>query len=384
MLVQATGSVAVLWLPAIAPKVAGELGISASVIGYQIMIAYLGAMLTSLMVGGLISRLGAWRTSQLSLLMFGLGHLGFMTGDLGVMIGSSFVMGFGYGIVNPPSSHILNQIATPKNRNLIFSLRFTGVPVGGIIASLAAPALALDFGWQASLAFPITMGLVLFVLMQPLRAHWDVDRDRTAPVWRNPLTDLALIKADRALLWICLVGLLFASVQLSLTTFTVTFLFEEIGYTLVAAGLALSAVQVAGVAGRIGWGVIADRLNNGLLVLGLIGVISLGCALATYMLTPEWPRLMVYALFGLFGFSAMGWNGVMASEMARLSPPGKTGNVLGAAMFVIFAGVAAGPAAFSVFYQLTGRYGSTFLLMAAVSLAGIAAIIFARRHARGR
>ncbi|MEK9595389.1 MAG: hypothetical protein VW057_05460, partial [Rhodospirillaceae bacterium] len=59
-----------LWLPSIAPKVADDLGITASLIGYQVLIVYLGAMTTSLMAGGFVSRWGPWRTCQLSLVMF--------------------------------------------------------------------------------------------------------------------------------------------------------------------------------------------------------------------------------------------------------------------------------------------------------------------------
>ena len=59
-----------LWLPSIAPNVAADLGIDASLIGYQVLAVYLGAMTTSLMAGGFTSRWGPWRTCQVSLAMF--------------------------------------------------------------------------------------------------------------------------------------------------------------------------------------------------------------------------------------------------------------------------------------------------------------------------
>ena len=39
-------SMTLLWLPSIAPNVAADLGIDASLIGYQVLAVYLGAMTT--------------------------------------------------------------------------------------------------------------------------------------------------------------------------------------------------------------------------------------------------------------------------------------------------------------------------------------------------
>ena len=50
--VQAHSSMAALWLPAIAPKVAAAVGLPAAMIGYQVLLMYLGAMTTSLFGGG--------------------------------------------------------------------------------------------------------------------------------------------------------------------------------------------------------------------------------------------------------------------------------------------------------------------------------------------
>ena len=137
--VQAHSSMAALWLPAIAPKVAAAVGLPAAMIGYQVLLMYLGAMTTSLFVGGMIARFGAWRTCQASMFMFAAAHLLLMTGRPAVMALGSVVLGLGYGMVNPPGAHLLAKVVTPRNRNLVFSVRFTGVPLGGILASLLAP-----------------------------------------------------------------------------------------------------------------------------------------------------------------------------------------------------------------------------------------------------
>lgn len=150
ILIQATGAIAGFWLPAIAPEVGLGLGVDPILIGYQVLIQYIFAMLASLMAGGFVRRLGAWRASQLALALFAASHALFLTGSITMIVLGSVLLGCGYGLVTPAASHLLNKIVTPRNRNLVFSIRFTGVPLGGITAGLAAPATALYLGWQQS------------------------------------------------------------------------------------------------------------------------------------------------------------------------------------------------------------------------------------------
>jgi MFS family permease len=376
---QAHGSMAALWLPSIAPEVAADVGVSPSLIGYQVTILYVGAMIMSLMIGGLIRRWGAWRTCQASLFLFSAAHLCLMTGSLAMMLVGSVVLGFAYGMINPPASHLLAKVATPANRNFVFSVRFTGVPLGGILTSLVAPKLAIGMGWQASMLVTAVAGLVLFVALQPFRARWDSDRVPSSPLWRDPRTDAREALANPILRWLCAVGLFFAGIQIALTAFTVTMLVEEVGYALVTAAYALTAVQIAGVTGRVGWGLVADRLRDGFLVLLVIALISAGSAVVAASIDADWSTWLVYGLFFVFGFSAMGWNGVFASAVADASPPGKIGNMAGATFFFTFSGVITGPLVFSALFALTGRYTVAYWVMAVLALLAALAIITARR-----
>ena len=62
------------------------------------------------------------------------------------MVVSAFLVGLGYGLVNPASSHILTRIATPRTISLLFSLKQTDVPIGVAIAGAVVPVLALALG----------------------------------------------------------------------------------------------------------------------------------------------------------------------------------------------------------------------------------------------
>lgn len=375
-------SMAVLWIPAIAPAVANDLDISPSLIGYQFTLAYIGAMTSSLLVGGFVQRYGSWRISQSALGMLAVGHLILMTGHLELMVIGSIATGFGYGMMNPPAMELLNRVATPSNRNLVFSVRFTGVPIGGVLASLVAPSLTLAMGWQTTMLVVGALGIVLFAAMQPLRARFDIDRRQDATLIRDPFSGLRLVLQSRALLLISFTGLCFGAVQLSLMSFTVTLLVDEVGWNLVTAGVALSCVQVAGVIGRLSWGAIADKLRSSTAVLIIIGSTTTIASLIASQIGADWPNIVVFVFFFAFGLTAIGWNGVFASEAARISPPGTIGRATGAVMFITFSGVLLGPVVFSLLYQVTGSYSATFLASASLAALGVVFLLISRRAAR--
>src|SRR3970282_215610 len=104
-------------------------------------------MATSLISGVLIRRWGALRTNQAGLAFSGIGVALMATPSLIVLAVGSVLTGFGYGLTNPAASHLLMRVTQPKTRNLVISLKQTGVPLGGVAAGLTAPTLALGFGW---------------------------------------------------------------------------------------------------------------------------------------------------------------------------------------------------------------------------------------------
>ncbi len=380
--VQATMSLAVLMLAAIAPAVATALGIPASQIGFQISIVYGSASIVSVIVGGMVRRWGACRTSQASLLM-GLAGCALATvPNVAAVALASVFLGIGYAMTNPSASHLLGRFAGQRYRNVIFSIKQTGVPIGGAVAGLVAPPLAVYVGWRA---VPVAVGIVLLVLMvvlQARRALWDDDRD---PAWHlrgGLLEGLTVIWRNHPIRWLVASSFFYTITQLSLVAFLVTLLVEDVRMTLVEAGLVLSLVQVASVFGRLMWGWVADRVGDGAAVLAVIGVIAgLAAALSTQA-SPDWPGFGLRALFVVFGIASIGWNGVFLAELARLSPVGRIGPTTGASLAITFAGVMVGPSLFSVLHEVIGSYTTTFGLLALASLVGTGLALLSRAVAR--
>ncbi len=379
---QALVALAMLTLPAIAPEMARDLGVPARLVGWWISMAYGFAMLTSLMGATTVRRLGAARSTQIALLLMAAGTLANAVAWLPAVTAGAVLVGLGYGMTNPAASHLLARSTSPANRNLVFSVKQTGVPLGGTIAGLMAPPLTIAFGWQAAPAAVALFAVALVAAIVPGRAGWDADRDPSAPLRAQPLEGLRQIWRSPALRGLSLSGFAYAAVQLSLSTFLVTMLVADLGWSLVEAGVLLSAVQVVGVVGRILSGVAADKAFGGRLTLAGLGVTTAAFAAATGLMEADWPTVAIYAVLVLYGAAALGWNGVYLAEVAHAAPADQIPRVTGASLFFTYGGVLVGPPAFAALQGMIGSYTATYALAAVPALAGVALLLRRRGTVR--
>src|SRR5262249_3377717 len=152
------------------------------------------------------------------------------------------------------------------------------------------------------------------------------------------------------------IGFVYAATQVCLISFLVVYLTDALALSLVTAGIALTTANIGGIVGRIGFGYIADHILAPRTTVAVIGLIAGTCAYLTCAFDASWPRLAILAVCAVFGMTAIGWNGVQLSEIARHAPSGQAGAVTGAAGFVTFSGVVLGPPMFAVLASWTGSY----------------------------
>ena len=375
---QATGTMATMTLPAVAPLVAASFGVPSSLIGYQISLLA-AAMLFSLVFGGNLStRWGACRVHQVGLALLVAGCVVATGPHIAFFFMSAVCLGLGYGLLTPSASHLLMRYTPPERRNLLFSVKQTGVPLGGIGAALMAPAVATAFGWRAALAVCAVLLTVLIVVLQRRRAAWDDDRKPDTPLAMNPLGGIVMIWRRRGLRYLSIAGACLVVPQFAISTFTVVLFVEELGYTLVAAGLVLTASQVAGVAGRIFWGWFADVTGNCYTALAALCVVMLVTSLACFALSPGWPIVLACALFFVFGSTASGWNGAFLAEVARLTPNAEVSKATGGSLFFVNVGKMLGPIAVANAYSLSGSYVIAFGLLAFTAAAALVCLLTVR------
>ena len=383
--VQTLTSMAMIAPSVLAPVAARDLGLAPQSIGFFASLTYLGAMISGLAAGRFTARYGPLAVCQAAVVLAGAGLvLGYFAVAALVAL-AALVIGFGYGVVNPVSSHILARRTPPGMMALVFSIKQTGVPVGGAIAGVVAPPLALALGWAGALPVLAAVCIAAAFVLLPARAMLAEKRVPPAGpggtlrgVFSGFGRPIRLALSSRPLRELSFASLGYAAVQLVFITYFVSYLALELGYSLVTAGLAYACAHGAGIVGRIAWGAVADRWLAPRTMLAVLGAITAVCCLAAASFSTAWPLWAVVAVGMLLGASAVGWNGVYLAEVARVAPPGMVTTATGGTQFFTFAGALSGPPLFAAAVWATGSYAWAFGLFAAPS-AAVALRLFVRR-----
>jgi MFS family permease len=367
--IQTLVSLIVFTPPVLAPAAQGEVGMHASAVGIATALIYLSATVSALLSGRAIGRHGPMRMSQASLALSGAG-LGLMaTANLLLVVLGALVIGFGYGQVTPSSSAILVERTPPHLRAFIFSLKQSGVPIGGALAGAMLPALIYSIGWQLAALLCAGICIAFALGLQPMRSRVD-PRDRTAvdSPGGGLLEPLRLVLSQPRLREMGLASFTYSGMQMCLGSFLVVFLHDHARFGLSLAGAALSTAMVAGIGGRLFWGVVADNWVKPRLLLGLLGV---GMALAAFVMafvTGAWAVASVFLLSAVFGATAVGWNGVYLSEVAHIAPPGRAAAATGASLALTYSGVMVLPAMFWAIVAIGGNYAAAFIATGLLTL----------------
>jgi predicted MFS family arabinose efflux permease len=368
---QTVGTMGTTMIPAVAPKVAETYGISSALVGYQISLLAL-AMIVALAFGARFNRRwGSTRMQQIGLTLIGSGGLVAILPHVAFFFLASIPLGLGYGMLTPSASNLLIRFTPEARRNLIFSLKQTGVPLGGIGAALITPAVAIAFGWQWAIAINALTLYALVLVMQRARPYWDDDREPGAKFGGNPFSSVMVIWRHPALRLLSLSGGFFVIVQFGISTFTVILFNEQLGWGLIEAGIVLTASQVGGVSGRMFWGWMADRMGDAFAALLILGVVMVISSLLCILLKPDSSMIAACALFFVMGSTASGWNGAFLAEVARLVPRDTISTATGGSLVYVNSGKAVGPIVFANVALLTGDYAMTFALLALPAAAGL-------------
>ena len=330
------GAYATLSIAPIAPLIRSDLGISNAGIGLITAAIFGGAAVASTPSGHLTDRLGAVRL--LFIAMVGIAVTEAIASSAPwtwLFVVGMFGVGLAYGCITPPTNVIVRGAADGANQGLVMSAKQIGVTLGGLVAGLTLPALAIHFGWRLSLLAPVVGALVvagLIVLTRenlkhqvgPRAHHSEVmEKFRVRYGWR---------------LGVGAFGFLMAGVQQGFMAYTALFLTEAHGYGLAIAGVSFAVMMVGGTVGRLGWAVISDRWFRenrwtGLLITSFVA--AFGLVGMAFLPTGPW----LWPCFVLVGLSSIGWNGVFLALVANSVPVTHVGRLTGWSLRCVFSGV---------------------------------------------
>jgi sugar phosphate permease len=348
-----------LGLPAIAPAIRRDFGLTLTETGVVLAAGFAGSVVT-LLLWGIVTDLVGERIVIAAGQATSAGAL-FWAAYASSFAGLSAALAVAGGLaagVNAASGRAVMAWFDEDERGLALGIRQMAVPLGGAVGAVALPLLERHISLHAAfdaLAIGCLLAAVVaavFIRVEPAEDH---------SVLARPLRDPRI--------WlICIGSTFFVTTQLGLLGFFVLFLHDHVGVSAAVAAGALAVTQVLGGISRIALGRWSDRLRMRVVPLRRVGLgISISVAVATLLLdAPAWlivPTLVVATTF------ALSWNGLSFAATAETAGRARSGAAIGLQQTFLAAGGLVAPIGFAaVVHQTSWRVA--FALAAATPLIG--------------
>jgi MFS family permease len=357
----AAGTFAIAAIGTLAPKLEADVGLSRVEVGFLTSLVFIGSMLSSRRAGRLTDSFGAARVLGLALVGFAAAMaIAAVAPDVAVLMLAVLGAGIAYGGVNPPTNVVVaGRLA--RRLGFFLSLKQSGVPLGGLLAGLALPPVAVAFGWRWAFGLAVLVCLATAALA-PLLRNAAVLRSSVG-AWSDPGRD------RRRLLVVGAFGFVMSGTQWTFLTYLSLYLTGTHGFSLAEAGLALAIAQGLGAVGRLLWGHLSDAEGRRvpiLLAMASLALVSLALLASDPGTAAIWPVVAVS------GFAIVGWNGAYHALVAESAGPGRVGRASGEALFFVFGGAVALPPLLGLLTDATGSWRLLWTVAAAfVAVAGI-------------
>jgi predicted MFS family arabinose efflux permease len=378
---QTVANIGPLGIPAIASLIRDDLGLTLAQAGSFLSAYYIGPILMSLPAGTLADQWGIARTLILGQVVIAVGLVAVSAApSYGILIVLMIAAGFGYGMLNPTSTKAVMAWFPPSQRATVVGLKQVGLPFGGALGAALLPALALAVGWR--LAVAVSAGLLALTALASLALYRDPpDLPPPQPAAARAVRAVLLTRD----LWLVAVAtLIFAGMQTVWMAFLVLYLRDVVGLPLLTASRYLALAQVAGMTGRVVFGLLSDYVFGGRrrAPLALAGCGSALCSLAIAATGPGTSALVLVPLALVFGFAGIGWNGVQHTLMAELAGPRSAGTALGLGLAVSSLGVTLGPPIFGWCVERVGGYGGPWIGLALTMVGALLLLGLVRERPR--
>jgi sugar phosphate permease len=358
---QASYAVTGLGLPAIAPAIRRDFGLTLTQTGVVLAASFLGSVPTLLVWGLVADRIGERLVMSIGLACACVALVwAAYASSFAVLVVALAVAGGVAAGVNSATGRAVMAWFAQDERGLALGIRQMAVPLGGALGAVALPLLEAHISLRAAfiaLAIGALVGAVVafvFIRVEP-------SDDQSADA--RPLR-------DRRVWLICIGSTFFVTTQLSLLGFFVLFLHDHRGVSTAVAAGALAVTQVLGGIARIALGRWSDHIRMRIFPLRLVGLgIFASVAVLTALLdVSTWivvPALIIAATFGL------SWNGLSFTATAETAGRARSGAAIGLQQTFLAVGGLVAPITFAaVVHHTTWRFA--FALAALSPLVGYA------------
>ena len=354
---------AIVALGALAPELRDEFGFSSAEVGFLISLVFIGGAVSSPRAGSLTDQIGPAAVLGWSLVLFTVAMVVAATApNTPVFLAALCLAGVMYAGINPPTNVVIAGRMARKV-GFFLSVKQSGVPLGGLLAGIVLPPVAVAFGWRWALAVTVGACALVAALSPRLCGAAVIGRSEPGQQGSSPLT-------RRDLVALGVFGFAMSGTQWSVFAHLTVFLTDERAFSLALAGLALGLVQGLGAGARLFWGWVSDIPGRRLTILVMLAGIGAIC-LAT--LAAGVGGVLLWLVLGIAGIVIVGWNGAYYALIADRAGAGGLGRASANSLVFIFGGSVVVPPLLGLSVDLSGSWRPFWAIAAAaVFLAGAA------------
>ncbi|MET0807005.1 MAG: MFS transporter [Lacisediminihabitans sp.] len=321
---QTAGTVFVSTPAFLIPLLHTERGLSLAQAGLLAATPTMGMVLTLVLWGALADRVGEKWVIAGGLALTALATVGAITAhgyvDLGVFL---LLGGAASASTNSASGKVVVGWFAKERRGLAMGIRQMCQPLGVTVAALTVPTIAAADDISAAFVLPLALTALLAVLC----AVFVVNPPRAVSMQ----TDVRAANPYRGsgFLWrIHLVSILLVVPQFTLSTFGLVWLVTQLHWSALAAGVLVGVAQFVGAIGRIGVGVLSDRVGSRVRPLRWVAVSVASVLLVLAAVdAAHWGAAAV--VFVLATTVTVAPNGLAFTSVAEMAGPGWSGKALG-------------------------------------------------------
>ena len=372
---------AMFGVPIVLPQLRQAFGVTTAQAGLLSGIPAFGLLLTLLLWGLVIDRVGERVTMALSLLLTAgaLGVLWIVTGlwTAGAVL---LLVGTVAGPVNAASGRLVLVWFAPHERGLAMGIRQSAFPLGVGLASLVLPTAADAWGFAGAMSLPAGLALLVtpLILAIPSAPSAPVRTGRTEGGETRRIAADSGSPYRRWTIWrVHGASMLLGVAQITMMTYALIYLVEEQGWDPPAAGAVVALAQIPGAGGRLLFGVWSDRMGDRMRPVRWLAAVATCCLLLLSALPAVWAWTAVPLVLACLSLTS--WhNGLTFTSVAEIAGASWAGRALAVQNWLQGVSTTLTPVLMAAVITLAGL-PAVFAASAMFSAAAIAVVPLTRR-----
>ncbi len=364
---QVSASICYYTVFAATPFFRDAFGLSRFEVGLVVTALTLGYAVFVLPLGAATDRYGEHRSLFLGLIGLAVGVL-LVAGapSYALLLSAVFVLGSAYGTAIPGTNKAVFDSIDPGLQNTAIGIKQVGVTAGSGISALLVTGLAATVSWRAGFLVASVLAVIVAIAFFVL---YDGKGDGTS----GTVPDFRQLASNTPYLALTAAGFFLGAALFTTTGYTILYIEESVGASVVFGGYVFALVQLFGSAGRVLTGWLADVLPGEprlRITTILIGQTVTSAGLFVVVSVTDTPVASAIA-FSALGFFVLGNTGIYYSCMATLVPADEMGGATAGGQLALITGALVAPPVFGRLADVFGYRASWLFLAAGSAIAGV-------------